>query len=302
MAEPMRVSITLTTRDRPGFVFLCLSSLLSQTFDNWDLVIVDASDPPLKDYMELRLLLLLMEKLGHRVDLISNREIGITQAWQLGMERSPWELGQRLEDDVWLEPTYLETLHQVITSDGNIAAVAGSNPNPFFPDATEVMGRIVREQLSLGRPFFPNILFWKDNSLIPTDGQAMAFDTGQTYKVCHLHGLFMYRRSAVEKVGGFATHTSRFGHRDETDLTLRLFFAGYDLLVCPDARLWHAEAPYGGARDDQEQRLKLATRDEESFQERVKAWVEQNGAMLEEMRIPNFGLLGDLSCIIRRRD
>ncbi len=37
-----RVSVTLTTRDRPGFVFLCLSSLLSQTFKDWDLVIVDA--------------------------------------------------------------------------------------------------------------------------------------------------------------------------------------------------------------------------------------------------------------------
>lgn len=297
-----RVSITLTTRDRPGFAFVCLSSLLSQSFKKWDLLIVDASEIPLTEYVEFRLLMLIMENMGHKVDVVFDRNVGITQAWQLGMERSASELGQRLEDDIWLEPNYLKKLYQVIIGDDRIAAVAGSNPNPFFPDTTELVNRVVEEQLSLDRPFFPNILFPQDNSLIPTDGQATTLDLGQTYKVCHLHGLFMYRKAAVQSVGGFATHTSRFGHRDETDLTLRLFFGGYDIVVCPDARLWHAEAPYGGARDDREERIRLATRDEETFQERLKAWMEQNKHMLEEVTINNFGILGDLHSIIRRRD
>jgi len=50
-AEP-RVSITLTTRDRPGFAFVCLSSLLCQTFREWDLVIIDSSETPLTNYVE----------------------------------------------------------------------------------------------------------------------------------------------------------------------------------------------------------------------------------------------------------
>lgn len=297
----MRVSITLPTRDRPGFVFLCLSSLLSQTFKYWDLVIVDASETPLTEYMEFRLLFLVAQSLGHDVKVIHSRETGIGQAWQTGMESSSCEIGQRLEDDVWLAPTYLEKLYDVITTDGKIAAVAGSNPNPFYPDATEIIEKIVRESLSQEKPFFPNILYWQDGMVIPTDGQGMEFDLGQSYKVCHLHGLFMYRKSAVAEVGGFNADGSRFSHREETDLTLRLFFAGWDLLVCPDARLWHAEAPYGGARDDRELRQQIATKDEEVFQERVKAWLSQHRDMLEEVPI-NIPRRGTLRSIIRRRD
>ena len=153
-----RVSVTLPTRDRPGFAFLCLSSLLSQTFRDWDLVVVDASDPPLSEYIEFRLLVMAMERQGHQVKVIHDRDIGIAQAWQVGMDQGFSQLGQRLEDDVWLEPTYLERLYHTITRDPNIAAVAGSNPNPFYPEATKVVEGIVSRCLADPYPFFPNIL------------------------------------------------------------------------------------------------------------------------------------------------
>jgi len=261
-----RVSVTFITKDRPGFAFLCLSSLLAQSFREWDLVVVDDSDPPLSRYVEFKFLFQLMEHYGHKVTLVEGQNLGITQGWQRGMELSDAPLGQRLEDDVWLEPTYLERLHRVIVRDGRIAAVAGSNPNPFHQNP--------RWEFTS----FPNFLVIQQDSLIPIDGQNTLLDTDKTYGVCHLHGLFMYRTEAVQAVGGFATHMSRFGHRDETDLTLRLYFAGYELLVCPWARLWHAEAPYGGSREDRDREACL--RDEEAFQQRLATWIKENPGKL----------------------
>ena len=274
-----RVSVTLPTRNRPGYVFQCLSSLLSQTFTDWDLVIVDDSDPRLTEYVEFKFLCQLMEHYGHAVSLFLGEGLGITQSWQRGLEHSESALGQRLEDDVWLEPTYLERLYQVITRDENIAAVAGSNPNPFQqPTRIEVDP-------------FPNCMIEQKDSLIPIDGQATLLQTDKTYSVCHLHGLFMYRKEAVQRVGGFATHTSRFGHRDETDLSLRLYFAGYEILVYPRARLWHSEAPHGGSREDRDVGERL--RDETMFQERLAGWVNENPEKLvrASMNWANLGLV-----------
>jgi len=294
-ADLGRVLVTFTTRDRPGFSFLALSSLLAQTFEAWDLVVVDASEPRLRDYVEFKFLYNLMEQKGHRVEIVTDRRIGIPQAWQLGMERADSEFCQRLEDDTWPDPRYLERLYGIITSDENIAAVAGSNPNPFYPRRVKANGEIVKRSIkSSNGQFFPNILVRQGDRWVPTDGQGILLDAQRAYKVCHLHGMFMYRKSAVQEVGGFPTWMSRFGHREETELTLRLFFGGYDLLVCPGARLWHAAAPHGGSRDTDR---KEALDDEKEFQSRVGSWVSEHGDMLQRVR---FSARTDVDCLARK--
>lgn len=276
-----RISVTLITRNRPGFVFTCLSSLLAQTYKEWDLVIVDSSDPPINAYVEYKFLASLIEHYGHHVTEIPDQSLGITQAWQAGMMASNHEFQLRLEDDVWLEPTYIERLHNVIIRDRNIAAVAGSNPNILKEyGATKELSET------------PNIIMVTNAGLLPIDGQGTICDIDRTFSVCHLHGLFLYRKSLVQEVGGFATHMSRVGHRDETDLTLRLYFAGYDLLFYPLARLWHCEAPHGGARDvlTPDERARLQIRDEEMFQHRLAEWIDKDPERLRFGKIEPFVL------------
>lgn len=295
-----RVTVTLPTKNRPAFVFMCLSSLLSQSFQEWDLVIVDESDPPLPEYVELKFLVSLIQRYDHNVDIYQGEGLGIPQAWQRGLESSQSPFGQRLEDDVWLEPTYLQRLYDALTQDDTIAAVAGSNPNPFarnYTEPAELMHNvIIMQEPESG---IHRLAPWLENGYVPIDGQATLADTDRVYSVCHLHGLFMYRADAVKDVGGFGfgkadqegtRQMSRFGHRDETDLTLRLYFAGYDIQVCPAARLWHCEAPHGGSRENRNR--EACQNDEVMFQERLASWIKEHPDKLEEVvaDIPPFGV------------
>ena len=265
-----KISVTLITRNRPHFFCISFSSLLTQSFTDWGVTIIDDSDIPLAARDAVESLLEVAKLKGHRVDVLQGENLGIAQAWQRGLEIASADIGYRMEDDIWLEWNNLGLLYSVIVKDSNIAAVGGMMPN------------ILNPPILTGKDLYN--YFYQDNvgNLIPDDMQRYlpdkSFDTNKTYEVSHLHGLFLYRKELVEKVGGFATHTSRVCHRDETDLTLRLWFAGYRLLVYPKALHYHFEAKTGGSRDDLtiQERTELQKADEAIFQERLKQWLKEH--------------------------
>jgi len=262
-----RISVTLITRNRPQFFIGCLSSLLSQSYTEWDLVIIDGSKPPLRSNQAVYFLLKVVHDNGHSLQMINDQSLGICQAWQKGLELSSpdCEFGQRLEDDIWLHPDYLKHLHDIIITDEKIGAVGGLSPNAWN------FSTIKAEE-------FKNYFYSWNGLIIPDDRQCCFIENPpEIYEVSHLHGLFLYRKRIVQEVGGFGTHMTRVGHRDETDLTLRMYFADYRLLVCPKAWLRHAEAMGGGSRDalTVEERTELQMEDEARFQKRLHDWREK---------------------------
>lgn len=257
-----RISVTLITRNRPEHLMGCLSSLLSQSFKEWDLVLIDDSEPSLKDNRPVSFLIKVAQDEGHDIQLICGEKLGISQAWQRGLELSKCEFGQRLEDDVWLHPDYLKHLHSVIVTDEKIGAVGGLAPNAWHFDIID-------------GDKFKNYFYMNNGLVIPDDSQCKFIRNPQElYEVVHLHGLFLYRSQVIKDVGGFNVRMERIAHRDETDLTLRMYFADYKLLVCPKAWLRHAEDPKGGSRDKLtvEERTKLQGMDEVKFQTRLQEW------------------------------
>src|SRR5581483_8702722 len=58
-----------------------------------------------------------------------------------------------------------------------------------------------------------------------------------------------YRRSAAERVGGWAVPGySEQIYREDSDMSARLLAAGYQLMVSTAALGWHLVAPSGGSR------------------------------------------------------
>lgn len=257
-----RISVTFITKNRQGFFLQAFSSLLSQTFKDFDIIIIDDSDEPVQDKEETRFLVEIAKHKGHGIKFITGENLGITQAWQRGLEESSCEFGYRMEDDIYIMPDYLENLYNAIIKDKNIAAVGGLSPNIFH-------------HATINDKQFINDFYMEGENIIPEDKQCcLILDPKPLYYVQHLHGLFVYRKSLVQNVGGFATWMSPKGHRDETDLTLRLYRAGYKLVVIPTAILFHAEAPQGGSRDRSPlERNQMNQMDEAIFQERVKSWM-----------------------------
>lgn len=261
-----RISITLLTRNRPDYFIGCFSSLLAQTFKNWDVIIIDDSDEPITHNPVVDFLIKLAQHDGHDVQFVIGEGLGISQAWQRGLEMSEHELGQRLEDDIWIHQDYLKHLYEMILTDNKAGAVGGLSPNAWH------FNTIKPDQ-------FKNFFYVENGNLIPEDRQCGFIENPpDRYEVCHLHGLFLYKKTVIQDVGGFGVHMTRVAHRDETDLTLRMWFAGYRLLVCPKAWLRHAEAPGGGSRDEitLEERRAMQEKDEAAFQSRLKALIEKH--------------------------
>lgn len=264
-----RISATLITRNRPEHFIGCFSSLVAQSYKNWDAVIVDGSseDKLLEKNRSAMFLIKTARDMGHDIKLVRDGDEGISQAWQKGMELAnpESEFGQRLEDDIWLHQDYLKHLHDMIITDEKIGAVGGLSPNAW-------------NFATIEDSEFKNDFYKSNGNLIPEDRQCCFINNpSEYYEVAHLHGLFLYRKKAIEDVGGFGVHMTRVAHRDETDLTLRMWFADQRLLVNPKAWLRHDEAPDGGSRGGLtvQERTGLQMKDELAFQTRLKYLQEQ---------------------------
>jgi hypothetical protein len=106
----------------------------------------------------------------------------------------------------------------------------------------------------------------------PTDQQEIIVSEDKIWNVCTIHGGSLYRKSAALKVGGFCTHFSPTGHREETLFYCRLYFAGYELKVRSSSRLWHFESIMGGSRPDgahADTRQDARRSDESKFQQEL---------------------------------
>jgi GT2 family glycosyltransferase len=266
-----RITIILITKNRTRWLAQCLSSIICQTYQNWNMLILDDSNEDITKYDNIKFLIDIASHQGNKIDIYTDMK-GICQCWQKGMEMSETELCLRMEDDVVLNPNYLINLYLEIIQSDDIAAVGGMCPNPghykvIDPVSEEFPSGIRKEIRSDGSIFYE-----------PYDNQQNLIKEPRVYEVCHLHGLFLFRKSLVEKVGGFATWMSFLGHRDETDLTLRLYFAGYKLLVTTRALLWHGEAGNGGSRGGmhRNEARNIKAEDEKKFQDRIKTWIAEH--------------------------
>jgi GT2 family glycosyltransferase len=238
----VKLSVVIPTLNRPEYLGVTLSSLLNQTFKEWDLIIVDDSNQSIKQFYLIKGLLNLLHHQGHTFKVIRGNGGGMDAALNLGQSISGAELILRMDDDVWMERDYIRLLYECIIQDSSIGGVGGVCPNVFHtkekltkmdPKTESWGGLIIRE----GGVFkFP-------------EKQSYIHHASEPYEVEHLRGYFLYRKSAVEEVGGFPTDYSQFARREELDTSIRMRMAGYKLMVEPRAICWHLFAMRGGTRE-----------------------------------------------------
>jgi len=270
----MRVSFHIITRNRPNYLSAALASLVFQTHKDWELVIVDDSDPDVLSHYHIRLLIRMLEDDGVRVNVVRGTNEGIPFAYQQSMEAAQAELCIRHEDDIVVPRDYIQLLHDFIVDQDRteVAAAGGCLLNAH-------RGRILNQGPSQNG--FARKKIETGMILEPYDMQQHWIDHNEPIEVCHMHGGFIDWKQALQDVGGFATWCTNLGHREETDVSLRLYFAGFKCLYLPWVRSWHMEAEGGGSRDSanplhSQQRRQLQLQDEEKFQGRLRAWMETN--------------------------
>ena len=241
MDRTKRISIHIGNKDRHSELFGLLLSLKYQSYQDFDIVIVDESQTPLVSCGFLMKLIQHLKMQNHGVKIVRNPiSTGVCAMRNLCVKED--EYGNaftcRLDDDVFLEGDYLERLMKVIESGYDLAS--GVTPTVGQP--------VPKRETKFVKPII-NRLEWDDKGEIVNIGD----DCGYRYledeiiPTHHLRSCFLYK-SEINKFVSYETNLSPVGFREEAFFSLRCAWLGYTLAVDTQATAWHLQCPSGGCR------------------------------------------------------
>src|SRR6185295_11006025 len=191
-ADSPVISVIIPTYNAESKIARAVQSVLLQTFQNFELIVVDdaSTDAGLKETISFQS--------DSRVRVFSLRfNEGLSNALNVGLQKSRAPFIVQLDSDDWLEPTALETVLKVLQTDDSIGAVYG---NSIIHGPHEEMS------VSSGKQLLSPIEFFECTT--PQAPRA-------------------YRKSALLEVGGWSTADAFFGRYFDDRLILALIADKY---------------------------------------------------------------------------
>ena len=195
----MRISIVLTTHNRPALLGESVASVLAQTSDEWELVIVDDGSSPPVNLEDVSL----GDKMG-RVRLVRHDQArGLSQARNTGVAAARGTIVTFLDDDDLLAPSTIAEIAEAIGDDIDCLFVKVGCFGLFAPGTVENQERALR-------------LVLQDANGTPDSIRSIVrFQQGDRLFLALLQRLPMafqrvaMRRSCFARVGRY--HTGGFG-------------------------------------------------------------------------------------------
>lgn len=239
-----RIEIGIPTCNRHDYLAALLVSLKNQTYQNFDITVIDQGldESIINNYLIMTLMKVLKHE-GHDFKLFKMPTIGPQHAHNKVLETTKNPYIFRVDDDIILDSNYLEGLVNTIEKDDKIGAAAG----------------LIIHQQHLGfvypKNYMVNPFFANKNQKDPTKGYSLQWSLhpdNAIKEVDHLYSSFIYRVDAGKRIGGFRTKgLSRVAHHEETDFSYSMHLAGYKLMINPNIKAFHFRAPTGGIRTNQ---------------------------------------------------
>jgi len=269
-----RVMIDVVTRDRHPYLSVLLCSLLHQTYKDWDMIIEvdDADENILHDHLVMSLLARARHE-GHDWRMIRSHRQGPHMAHDRTLFMTyenpgrKYKLLCRIDDDIYLEPTYLEKLFETFVDDEKceIAAVGGTYPDPKRSREAQTPPPGWEKDINYGGKIDHNVP-WPYVCFYPEGTKPRLVE--------HLYSSFMFRVEIGVAIGGYCKLFSQIGHREESDFSYRFHIAGYKQYIHPEALGFHFQAPAGGIRSDDigNNKAELAGGDHKIYERRIAKW------------------------------
>lgn len=258
MNEKDRITVHICTYNRPAEIGMLLQSLREQTFQEWDLIIIDQSDTPIANYHFLANMINRMRIEGHKVILERSKVPGVVtnrnQAFEMQEKHFPEaEWSCRIDDDSVLDKSYLRNLIECAKDfEGENKKVGGvQGVVPLF-GAPETMVDIATLE---EKPFCQVV--WKDGKIESLGDDAGMLWNHYDHPEClgchslvthHLRSSFLINNKAAKEVGYYDTAYGGSAFREESDFSFKLLRAGYELFSNVDAIAWHNRGGQGGLR------------------------------------------------------
>lgn len=274
-----KLTVGIPSKNRGIEISLLMYSLLNQTYQDYDIIIYnDYTSNFLFENSTFQGLLKLHKNLNHNIKIIEGKHLGPQYGGDDIFKNSETELIFRVDDDITLENDCIENLIRCFDEDKNIVAVGPIYLSPY-EDISKQIFNIDEHPNYLE---YGNIKLINDNNIYINGvlNTTIPINLKEKYiSVQHLNSGFIYRKSSMEKIGGYFLDYSKSGHREETDVSYRLFLNGGKLLICPDAIAFHYHPFFEGIRTDNgiPNPISYWEHDEKLFIERFKNKFDSSG-------------------------
>jgi glycosyltransferase involved in cell wall biosynthesis len=238
------LSIVLPTYNRIDTLKECIHSVLNQSYQNWELIIVD--DSSTTDVEEF-----IKQKVRNRSRIKYHRNKtrkGLPGSRNVGISISANDLIFFIEDDIILEQNALERLvkscNMLVSSGEKVGAIAPSRPwivsENFYPTILNYALRRGNAKLEVPcvRSKFTGIVY-----------SNFVSEFRELQEVPDVHSCSLYPRTVLEEVEGYdeERYKGNFLY-EETDLNYRIKKKGYKFYFEPKAILYHKVTIEGGCR------------------------------------------------------
>ncbi len=231
----MKITVGIPTKNRYDILSHCLLGIAYQTVKPYEVIIVDDTPNPINlTTLEIyEYAFRLLDEKGIKWRVLFGKGKGQHHSHQTIQEVAEGDWIWRIDDDEIAEPDCLQRLIPLLKE--GVGAVA---PCVLMPDARRVAINVPNHiddtmTNSISNMEMPNIQWFKW--------------TG-TRDVDHLYSSFIYRKGIAK----YELSLSNKAHREETLFSYSIKRAGYRLLVCGDAKVWHWRQKGGGIRSDNE--------------------------------------------------
>lgn len=280
--EYPRVGIHICTFNRGPYLAGVLASLYNQTYQKFDIVIVDdySEVPPQNDpYVTQWIAFLRNNKT--RITLVRNPvRLGICKSRNIAVKSDTQnQIFIRLDDDSYCEPDYVERLVNLYvqkTKDGEkVGGVGGIVPYPAHPKLYRNSDRIT---------YFNETICNADGTFASTnDGEPNPRDHGYMFwkphkfmPSHHLRSSYLFTLEAWNQAGGFPEELGgTTGFREETAFSFKMLEKGFTLWTDPDAVAWHFSAQGKGRTHQGRQYPEIVASHEQWFKKHMQPIMKQ---------------------------
>ncbi|HEX2910736.1 MAG TPA: glycosyltransferase [Chloroflexia bacterium] len=271
MTKPL-VSVLIAYYNHAKYVKKTLDSVLTQTYPNVEIIIVNDGSPDNAEFQKV-----IQEYLPDpRVTLINQTNQGIVAARNVAMTRAKGEYFNLLDSDDWLHPEKIERQVDFLESNRDYGLIYSDYYN-VYEETNEVLPILAtRHILELEPELFTAM--WVGNVI---GGPHTA----------------MFRREWFEKAGFLLSGTDGC---DDYEYWLRLAAMGCRMYYLPELLAYRREHVYNTSKDKNlmnQGRLKARAAIAEKFPEHVSCgmqnFIDQLGKMLEERNRWNEQLVND---------
>ncbi len=217
-AEPPRwpkVSLCLTTFNRPSLLRQAVASIQSSTYPNLEVVLVDDGSTEPEALAVLEELNPAFDRRGWRIVRQENRYLGAAR--NTAARHAAGDYFLFMDDDNWAEPGEISTLVKAALRTGADIITCGNN---LFEGAEA-----------------PKIHAGADNRSLPLGGAAAV----GAFENCFGDANALVRRSCFESLGGF---TEDYGvTHEDWEFHARAVLQGFKLTVVPEFLFWYRVNP-----------------------------------------------------------